>query len=72
MLENLSNDISKLENKIFFDPNHVYYFNAQRSKELILLLQNRYNNFDDKNVYDIFSESLGINDIKNITLNTSK
>ncbi|MEI7563335.1 MAG: hypothetical protein WCJ39_06930 [bacterium] len=72
MLENLSNDISKLEKNVSFDSNDVYYFNAQRSKELILLLQNRHDNFDEQNIYDVFRDSLGIDDIKNITLNTSK
>jgi hypothetical protein len=38
MLENLSNEISKLEKNISFDPNRVYYYNAQKSKEMTLLI----------------------------------
>lgn len=71
MLENLHKDILKLEQNVSFDPNDVYYYNAQRSIELVLQLQNRHSNFKEQDVYDIFRES-GIDNIEKITLNTSK
>lgn len=71
MLENLHNDILQLEKNVSFDPNHVYYYNAQRSIELVLQLQNRHNDFNEQNVYDIFRES-GITNIEKVTLNRSK
>jgi len=72
MLEELGLQISQLEKNFSFDPNEVYYYNAQRPKELILALQWRHNNFDVNNVYKIFERFPKISKIKNVEVNTSK
>lgn len=72
MLETLDWDIVKLENRFSFHPNEVYYYNAHRNQELILLLQWRCDNFDTKHIHDIFQESLGIDWIKDIKINSTR
>ena len=72
MLEELDGQISALEKKVSFDSNEVYYYNAHRNQELILALQWRCNNFDTKHIQQIFKESLGIEWIKEIKINSTK
>jgi len=60
MLEQLDQEIADREQHFSFDPNEVYYYNAQRSQPLILSLQKRYDNFDTKHIYELFQKHLGV------------
>lgn len=71
MLEWLDQKILDVEKKFSFDPNNIYYYNAQRKQDLIIALQQRYNNFDTNHIQKIFNDSLGIDNIKDIKLNTT-
>ncbi|MEI8092494.1 MAG: hypothetical protein WCG98_10485 [bacterium] len=71
MLESLDQDLLARDEKFSFDPNEVYYYNAQRGKELILRLQSRYTEFDEQGMRGIFHEAMGIDDIVDIRCNTS-
>ena len=71
MLELLDQKISEREKNFTFDPNDIYYYNAHRSKELILRLQARYVDLDTAPIYQIFKDAIGIEDIKDVRFNTS-
>ena len=71
MLEQLDQEIADREQHFSFDPNEVYYYNAQRSQPLILSLQKRYDNFDTKHIYELFQKHLGVWDIKDVRFNTT-
>jgi aminoglycoside phosphotransferase (APT) family kinase protein len=45
--------------KFDFDSDSIYYFNAHRSKELVLALQKRYENFDDSIIAKLAKDALG-------------
>jgi len=46
----------KYPHMIRYSPGEVYYFNAHRETDIVLMLQKRYENFDDRVVYEIFEK----------------